>query len=343
MKRRRWGIALVALLGVVPSVLAEGAPAAPDQPPTFAPAPDAGGAPLPFSAAILQDPFSALDDKSTSEPAEKKEKFRPKHIRDNAFLVEEAANQEPGVAQHIMNWVQQWDHTPQGRTRDFQWAYSMELPMGSQKHQFSFLIQALDQFEQPVGGPAEHQGGMGDSFLNYRYQLLADDDFLWCAPRFTLVLPTGDERFGLGNGQLGYQSNLPISRYDDQFDYHFNAGFTFVPQVRAFLPSGRRAPAQDVRAFNLGASVFWKPRTNLHFFTEVLWLRNEEFDDAGFRQGIHQVFVNPGLRYAICQFEEVEWVIGVSVPVGLTRDTPDIGVFAYMSVEHTFRKIAGAD
>lgn len=52
-----------------------------------------------------------------------------------------------------------------------------------------------------------------------------------------------------------------------------------------------------------------------------------------------QVYVNPGVRYAVCQFEEVEWVIGVSAPVGLTRDTPDIGIFAYMLIEHSFRKI----
>ena len=52
------------------------------------------------------------------------------------------------------------------------------------------------------------------------------------------------------------------------------------------------------------------------------------------------VLVNPGVRYAVCQYEDVEWVLGVSVPVGLTRDSPDIGVFAYMSVEHTFRKAA---
>jgi hypothetical protein len=45
------------------------------------------------------------------------------------------------------------------------------------------------------------------------------------------------------------------------------------------------------------------------------------------------------VRYAVCQFDEVEWVLGVAVPVGLTRDTPDIGVFAYMSVEHAFVKL----
>ena len=274
-------------------------------------------------------------------------KKEPKHIRDNAFLVEEAFNQEPGQVQHIFNWTNYWDRTPRGRTRDFTWNYTMELPLGSQAHQFSFTTQFLSAFERPNEGPAARQGGIGDTFLNYRYQLLADDDFLWIAPRFSLIVPTGDERFGLGTGRVGYQFNLPISRYGDRFDFHFNAGYTHVPNVSAFLISEsgfpERSPRHDLSSYNLGASAYWKPKTNLNFFVEALALRNQIIDDRGFLGRTTQVFVNPGLRYAICQFEEVEWVVGVSVPVGLTRDTPDIGVFFYMSIEHAFRKIANGD
>src|SRR5262249_6170393 len=75
----------------------------------------------------------------------------PKHIRDNAFFVEEAANQEPGVVQHIFNWINLWDHTPNGRTRDFAFTYTMELPLGSQTHQFSFTTLFLSSFEKPDG------------------------------------------------------------------------------------------------------------------------------------------------------------------------------------------------
>lgn len=262
----------------------------------------------------------------------------PKHIRDNAFLVEEAANQEPGVVQHIFNWVNVWDRAPRERTRDLAFAYTMELPLGSQTHQFSFTTLFVSNFSRPNDGPAEQQGGVGDTILNYRYQLLADDNFLWCAPRFGLILPTGDERFGLGRGQLGYLFNLPISRYTDLFDFHFNAGFIFIPNVAAFLNDGSRSPRQDPHVFNLGVSAFWKPKTNLHFFVEALWLESQDIDNLGFRDHLTQVFINPGVRWAVYQGEEVEWVLGVSVPVGVTRDAPDIGVFAYMSIEHDFRK-----
>lgn len=291
---------------------------------------------LPFRSVLLQDPFSTVNGTATDDAPRKK--AGPSHIRDNAFLVEEAFNQEPGVAQHIFNWINFWDRTPQARARDFAATYTMELPLGSQAHQFSFVTQFLTAFEKPHGGQAAQGGDIGDTFLNYRYQLLADDDFLWSAPRFTLILPTGDERFGFGTGQLGYQFNLPVSKYGEVFDFHFNAGFTYTPNVKVPLANGLRSPGQDLRGCNVGASAFWKPETYLHFFVEALALRVEEIDEAGSRGAITQVFLNPGVRYAVIQAEEVEWVLGVSVPVGLTRDTPDIGVFAYMSIEHGFRK-----
>src|SRR5262245_60847932 len=53
----------------------------------------------------------------------KEENEEPKHIRDNGFFVEEAVNQEPGVAQHIFNWINFWDQTAQERTRTFAATY----------------------------------------------------------------------------------------------------------------------------------------------------------------------------------------------------------------------------
>lgn len=279
------------------------------------------------------------NEKSNSEKADAPAEEEPQHTRDNGFLVEEASNQEPGVVQHIFNWINLWGRTPQGRTRDFAFIYTMELPLGSQKHQFSFATQFLTAFEAPNGAPETQQGDVGDTFLNYRYQLLANDHFLWCAPRFSLILPTGDKRLGLGTGELGYQFNLPVSKYGERFDAHFNAGATLFPDVSVPLASGLDSPRQDLRGYNLGASVFWKPQTYLHFFVEGLALWNDEIDELGFRDSTTQVFVNPGFRCAVRQFDEVEWVIGLSAPIGLTRDTPDIGIFAYMSIEHAFRKI----
>lgn len=300
-----------------------------------------------LAAVLARDPFAAGE---TNSVETEKTAGPPgaQHTRDNAFLVEEAYNQEPGVVQHIFNWINTWDRVPGLRSRDFVMTYTMEIPIGSQTHQFSFTTLFLTQFEKPAGGPATQQGDIGDTFLNYRYQLLADDDFLWCAPRATLILPTGDERFGSGTGQVGYQVNLPISRYGETFDNHFNLGYTIVPGVSVPIPNGsgdpegtRPSPRHDLRAVNLGGSTYWKPRTDVHLFVEVFALWFDEINDLGGRDRTTQVFINPGFRYVACQFDDVEWVLGASVPVGLTRDTPDIGVFAYMSIEHTVRKRNG--
>ena len=280
------------------------------------------------------------DEKKKNGNGKENGKEGPKHIRDNAFLVEEAFNQEPGEVQHIFNWVFLWDRTRLARSRDFALSYTMELPLGTQKHQFSLTTQFLTAFEKPVDGPATRQGDIGDTFLNYRYQLLDDDDFLWCAPRFSLILPTADRRFGLGSGQLGYQFNLPISRYGENFDFHFNAGCTYIPGVSVPLDGQLFSLRHDLRGYNLGGSAYWKPKTNLHFFVETLALWNDVINEQGDRENLTQVFVNPGVRYAIIQ-DPLEWVIGISVPVGLTRDSPDIGVFVYMSIEHSFRKKNG--
>jgi hypothetical protein len=277
--------------------------------------------------------------KENAKNGNDKEEEEPKHIRDNGFLVEEAFNQEPGEVQHIFNWINAWDRTSTGHTRDFLATYTMELPLGTQKHQFSFTAQFQTAFEKPNVGPATQQGDVGDTFLNYRYQLLANDEFLWCAPRFSLILPTGDKYLRTGTGEVGYQFNLPVSHYGEQFDVHFNAGYTITPDVSlpVSLAPSILSPRHDLDVYNLGASVFWKPKVNLHFFVEALALWSHEIDDLGSRVSTTQVFINPGLRFAVIQ-EPLEWVLGVSAPIGLTRDAPDIGVFAYMSIEHPFRK-----
>jgi hypothetical protein len=340
--RKSWLLPLFAVLSVATGPAAAQPPRV-TQPaifvgdPAVAPAPGEGRGL--FTAAENGSDKNGSNGNGNGNGANGEEEEPPEHIRDNAYFVEEAFNQEPGEVQHIFNWINFWESSKAGRSREFTMSYTMELPLGSQKHQFSFTTQFQTLYEKPAGGPAEQVGDVGDTFLNYRYQLLADDDFLWVAPRFSLILPTGDERLGLGNGEVGYQFNLPVSRYGESFDCHFNAGYTFVPDAVVPIAPGLLSVGRNVHGYNLGVSTFWKPQTYLHFFVEGLALWEEGLDDAGLREHTIEVFVNPGVRYAVCQFEEVEWVLGVSVPVGLTRDAPDVGVFAYMSVEHTFRKV----
>jgi hypothetical protein len=261
----------------------------------------------------------------------------PKHISDNSFLIEEAYNQEPGVVQHIFNWFPTWDHSD-GELREFQFLYTIELPVGSQAHQFSFTpMNFLHFVDDPDGGPRVEEGGWGDIFLNYRYQLTMEDECSWMpaiAPRISLILPTGDEDRGLGNGEVGYQFNLPISKQIDQFAFHFNAGTTFFPDV-----SVAAAPDEDLNGYNLGASAIWLATYNFNVMLEFLTLWDEEPDDVVTIDPTTTVLINPGVRGAIYTGDEVQWVVGAGVPIGLSNDAPDIGMFIYMSVEHNFRKM----
>jgi hypothetical protein len=266
----------------------------------------------------------------------------PKHISDNSFLIEEAYNQEPGVVQHIFNWFPTWDHSD-GELREFQFLYTIELPVGSQTHQFSFTPMNFEHFaDEPDAGPREEEGGWGDTLLNYRYQLTTDEECSMVpaiAPRFSLILPTGDEDRGLGTGEVGYQFNLPVSKELDPFAFHFNAGATFTPNASVDLGGGADSPYRDLKGYNLGGSIIWLATYDFNVMLELVSFWDEELDDAGSVRDTNTVLLNPGVRGALFTGDEVQWVAGVGVPVGLSEDAPDIGLFIYMSVEHNFRKM----
>jgi hypothetical protein len=253
------------------------------------------------------------------------------HMKDNSFLIEEAYNQEKGVAQHIFTWFPQWNHSSDGDLTEFAFNYVIELPVGGEKHQFSFTPLVFEQFsDDPDGGPEVEEGGWGDTFINYRYQLAFDDP---CSitpaisPRFSLILPTGDEDRGLGTGEVGYQFNLPISKELDRFALHFNAGTTYTPD----------SSDEDLNGYNLGASVIWLKSYDVNFMLEFVTYFDEAPDDGGDIDHTTTILLNPGIRTALFTGEEVQWVLGAGIPIGLTSDSPDIGVFIYMSVEHAFR------
>jgi len=266
----------------------------------------------------------------------------PQHISDNSFLIEEAYNQEPGVVQHIFTWVPTWDFGD-GELREFTFQYVMELPVGSQTHQFSFTPIVFEHFsDDPDGAPREEEGGWGDTFLNYRYQLTMDDECGWTpaiAPRISLILPTGDEDRGLGTGEVGYQFNLPISKQLEPFAFHFNAGTTFFPDVSVELAGGGDSPGRDSNGYNLGASAIWLASYDVNFLLEFVSFWDEELDDLGNVDDTTTVLLNPGVRGALYTGEEVQWVVGAGVPIGVSEDAPDIGLFLYMSVEHNFRNM----
>src|SRR5262249_52897668 len=79
-------------------------------------------------------------------------------IEDNSFLLEEAYNQEPGVVQHIFQYLYSGD----SRQRGWTFAFTQEWPIYGQDHQFSYTILAYHLIND-----GQRQHGVGDTLLNY--------------------------------------------------------------------------------------------------------------------------------------------------------------------------------
>lgn len=247
---------------------------------------------------------------------------------DNSFLIEEAYNQEPGVVQHIVNAVYSLDRRRGSDDRAWDLVFTQEWPLFSQTHQLSFTVPY--SFLE-TGGESHH--GVSDVLLHYRLQVYFDERTLTAfAPRFSLILPTGDAGRGLGNGTLGYQGNLPFSTtLSDHVFIHANAGLTWLPDAG---PSPRR----DLLSYNLGASAIYAATTRLHFLMEWtgVWEDRRSESDAVEREFVS--VLSPGVRVAFNFRNDSQLVLGAGVPIGLTRAAPDIGVFLYVSFEHFFSR-----
>jgi len=241
-------------------------------------------------------------------------------IEDNSFLIEEAYNQEAGVVQHISTFALQRD------TRAWAYTFTQEWPLFSQRHQLSYTV--------PFVSTGRGMGsGFGDVALNYRYQL-ADGarSGIAVAPRFSVLLPTGDERRGRGAGGSGLQVNLPVSvELTPQLVTHWNAGATFTPSARNDI--GDEA---STRSYNLGGSVIWLASSAFNVMLESVWARAETVIGPGERQAYRAFYVSPGVRGAIDFSSGLQIVPGFAVPIGIGPSSGDRQVFLYLSFEHPF-------
>jgi hypothetical protein len=249
-------------------------------------------------------------------------------IMDNSFLVEEAYNQEPGVVQHIFTTFYSVTRAAARDEHAWAFAFTQEWPVVSQRHQFSYTI-PWSSFE--AGGARRTE--LNDVLLNYRYQVYLDEKTLTgFSPRLSLVLPTGDPLRGAGDDTVGYQLNLPFSTtLNDRVFVHANAGLTF-------LPGANSLNNRDALHFNLGASTIYALTGDVHLMLEWVGFWIEQPSGAGATSRALTSFVSPGVRKAFNFERDRQLVIGVAAPIGVTRDSPDWGVFAYLSFEHFFSR-----
>jgi hypothetical protein len=244
-------------------------------------------------------------------------------IQDNSFLMEEAYNQEEGVVQHINTFQ---------RMRGGEWvaSFTQEWPVPRQAHQLSYTIPY-----QRVDGDSGRRSGLGDIALNYRYQLAGSGEARFaCAPRLSLLLPSGDYRRGLGSGGVGLQVNVAASTVlSERLVTHTNVGGTYFPAAKD--ARGERAAA---RGANAGQSLIWAVRNDFNAMVEAVWSWSQDVTGPGRVRGSHSFFVSPGVRWAYNFPTGLQIVPGIAVPIGVGPSRGDRSVFVYLSFEHPMWK-----
>lgn len=242
---------------------------------------------------------------------------KPGKIMDNSFLLEEAYNQEDGVIQHIQAFQYLRD------SRSWGYTFTEEWPAPTQKHQVSLTL-PVSHLDTP-----EKETGIGDILLNYRYQLVFKENIA-LAPRFSLILPTGDYKKGLGDGAVGYQANIPLSiDLSDKWVTHWNIGATFIPGSKE--AGGAKA---DTTGFNYGTSFIYAPTNTFNFMIEAVWNSAESVQTDGSTVWEDSFIINPGMRAAFDFESGLQVVPGLAFPIGAGPSKGESGVFLYLSFEH---------
>jgi DtxR family Mn-dependent transcriptional regulator len=247
----------------------------------------------------------------------------PFAIMDNSFLVEEAFNQERGVFQNIFS-VFRFD-------RGWEASFTQEWPAPSQTHQFSYTL--------PFGG-VSGDSGMGDLMLNYRYQLWTEDDRRPAfSPRFSLILPSGDEDKGFGNGSLGVQVNLPFSKQRNDIYFHWNGGFTLWPGV-SDTRCCTLVPVEDVTLLtpHLSGSAIWRARPMFNVMMETVLEWPEELSPVpGVAERFTSFTLSPGARGG-WNIGTHQLIVGIALPITWAQGDSEAGVFGYFSYELPFKR-----
>ncbi len=261
---------------------------------------------------------------SGSLPAQSEPSPEP-GIQDNSFLVEEAYNQEFGVVQHISSFTRLWN------SKDWVYTLTQEWPVSGQRHQLSYTLAVQCAGAFPGSG-----AGVGDSLINYRYQLVGSGESRTAvAPRISLLLPSGDATFGRGLGGVGVQTNLPLSFVvNKKLVTHWNAGATFVPHAQN--SGGDRAFSTG---YNLGQSFIWIVRPRFNPMLETVFSSSQSVIAPNSTQWNRTLFINPGVRWAYNFKSGLQIVPGISVPIGAGPSSGEKGILLYLSFEHPFRHV----
>jgi hypothetical protein len=249
----------------------------------------------------------------------------PPPIQDNSFLIEEAYNQERGVVQHINTFIYF------ARSHDWLYTFTQEWPVPhNARHQLSYTLAVLRL------GQVGRGAGLGDTLLNYRYQLLGNGESkVAFAPRLSLIFATGDSRLARSFGGTGIQTSLPLSVVvNKKLVTHWNAGATFVPHAQDSL--GNRAATS---AYNLGQSFIWLAHSRVNPMLETIFTSAQSVIAKDRTFWTNSLFISPGIRWSYNFKNGLQIVPGVAMPIGVGPSSGEKGFFLYLSFEHPFEKL----
>lgn len=231
-----------------------------------------------------------------------RDRNRPFEISDNSFLVEEAFNQEAGIFQNIVLFQR-----PNGR----EWSLELtqEWPVVTQRHQFSFTV-PLEAVKAPAA--EDYDVARGTIALTYRYQLsLEESAGAAVSPRISVLIPRGD-------GDVGVQFNLPVSKQFADIYAHANAGFTADGDTR----------------WHLAGSLIYRAWPMVHLMVESVYRFDEHTSVDGVEDGW---LISPGLRAGF-NLADHQVVMGAAVPIGLMNDYDTQDFIVYISWELPFMR-----
>jgi len=171
--------------------------------------------------------------------------------------------------------------------------------------------------------------------------LMGKNDWALVIPRFTLIVPTGNSRYGLGSGGWGGQFNLAVTkRLNSKITTHYNAGYTVIQKADYYSYAGDGTPElkfeRNIPSANIGGSVIWLVHPKFNLMTEYISLFGKAISETGSVEKDNFTTVNPGFRFAL-DIGKCQVVPGMGLPFNFSNGTfTGTGAIFYLSIEPAY-------